>query len=57
VQDTLNAVHEVEDSRPFWKKSMIAFLLTLGAVTLGLLHWPCSYLTARSSAPSGLTWV
>jgi membrane protein len=36
VQDTLNGVHEVEEGRPFWKRSLIALLLTLGAVTLGI---------------------
>ena len=36
VQDTLNGVYEVEESRPFWKRSLIALLLTLSAVTLGI---------------------
>lgn len=36
VQDTLNGVYEVEESRPFWKRSLMALTLTLGAVTLGI---------------------
>ncbi len=37
VQDTLNAVHEVEEGRPFWKRNLIALALTLGAVILGVV--------------------
>jgi membrane protein len=37
VQDTLNAVHEVEEGRPFWKRSLNAVGLTLGAFILGIV--------------------
>ena len=36
VQDTLNGVYQVEEGRPFWKRSLVAVGLTLAAVLLGI---------------------
>ena len=34
VQDALNAVHSIEEKRPFWRARLIAILLTLGVGAL-----------------------
>ncbi len=37
VQDTLNAVYRVEEGRPFWKRTLIAIVLTIGVMLLSIL--------------------
>ncbi|RRA47466.1 YihY/virulence factor BrkB family protein [Acidipila sp. EB88] len=65
VQDALNSVYEVTEGRPYWKRSLIAILLTLsflvlalaaGAATLLGAYLPHLLASTKLSAAASLTW-
>ena len=60
--DTLNAVHDVKESRPWWKVQLTAFALTIITTililcTIGELFAGDSVIGALGHGPSGLVWV
>ncbi|HEV2277802.1 MAG TPA: YihY/virulence factor BrkB family protein [Acidobacteriaceae bacterium] len=60
--DTLNAVHDVKESRPWWKVQLTAFALTIITTililcTIGELFAGDSVIRLIGHGPSGLVWV